>query len=408
MNADSLKEHPRGVAPVEWLDTGSVHDTGDPEPGIALCLSGGGYRSMLFHLGALWRLNEAGLLPRLARLSCVSAGAILGGMLGLHWAQLGFEESGVARRFETAIADPIRSLADRSIDAGAILGGALGPGSIGDQVVHAFRRRLFGDANLQDLPDEPRIVIVATNVGSGALWRFMKPYMRDYRVGEIRYPTTPLAVVVAASSARPPFLSPIPLTLEEEDYTPGSGQDLQKVPFTTDVFLTDGSVEDVLALETAWKRYGTVLIGDGGGEPPPEAEPKRDWARHTARALTLMEAHARARRKQQAVRAFRLRHELLDQGEDPESTRFRRETRAGAYWGVRSDLSNYGLDDALPCPVDATRALARIPTRMRRLERDTQERLVNWGYAVCDAALRRHYSPELAPPDSFPYPESGV
>lgn len=29
---------------------------------IALCLSGGGYRAMLFHLGALWRLNELGYL----------------------------------------------------------------------------------------------------------------------------------------------------------------------------------------------------------------------------------------------------------------------------------------------------------------------------------------------------------
>ena len=38
---------------------------GDPSslaPGIALCLSGGGYRAMVFHLGALWRLNELGLL----------------------------------------------------------------------------------------------------------------------------------------------------------------------------------------------------------------------------------------------------------------------------------------------------------------------------------------------------------
>lgn len=37
--------------------------------GTALCLSGGGYRAMLFHLGSLWRLNDAGLLPRLSRIS---------------------------------------------------------------------------------------------------------------------------------------------------------------------------------------------------------------------------------------------------------------------------------------------------------------------------------------------------
>jgi NTE family protein len=43
-----------------------------PEPGTALCLSGGGYRAMLFHVGALWRLYEARLLPSLKRVSSVS------------------------------------------------------------------------------------------------------------------------------------------------------------------------------------------------------------------------------------------------------------------------------------------------------------------------------------------------
>ena len=31
-----------------------------PEEGVALCLSGGGYRAMLFHLGGITRLNEMG------------------------------------------------------------------------------------------------------------------------------------------------------------------------------------------------------------------------------------------------------------------------------------------------------------------------------------------------------------
>jgi NTE family protein len=30
--------------------------------GIGLCLSGGGYRAMLFHLGVVWRLAELGYL----------------------------------------------------------------------------------------------------------------------------------------------------------------------------------------------------------------------------------------------------------------------------------------------------------------------------------------------------------
>jgi NTE family protein len=39
-----------------------------PKPGIALCLSGGGYRAMIFHLGALWRMNQLGFLKKLSTL----------------------------------------------------------------------------------------------------------------------------------------------------------------------------------------------------------------------------------------------------------------------------------------------------------------------------------------------------
>src|ERR1044071_680506 len=46
-----------------------------PEPGMALCLSGGGYRAMLFHTGVLWRLYEAGVLRDVKRISSVSGGS---------------------------------------------------------------------------------------------------------------------------------------------------------------------------------------------------------------------------------------------------------------------------------------------------------------------------------------------
>lgn len=52
--------------------------------GIALRLSGGGYRAMLFHVGSLWRLNESGYLARLDRVSSVSGGSISAGS-GVLW-----------------------------------------------------------------------------------------------------------------------------------------------------------------------------------------------------------------------------------------------------------------------------------------------------------------------------------
>src|SRR5438552_1583288 len=45
--------------------------------GTALCLSGGGFRAALFHLGALRRLNELGILSRIDTITSVSGGSII-------------------------------------------------------------------------------------------------------------------------------------------------------------------------------------------------------------------------------------------------------------------------------------------------------------------------------------------
>lgn len=188
-------------------------DDASPTAGTALCLSGGGYRAMLFHLGVLWRLNQAGMLPELDRISSVSGGSITAGVLALHWDDLDFDGTGVAQGFESQLVEPIRRMAGVGVDVAAILTGLGLPfTSISDRVVKAYRKHLFGKATLQDLPDRPRFIINATNLESGVLMRFGKPYLADYRVGQVLNPDLPLAVAVAASSAFPPVLSPCTIT----------------------------------------------------------------------------------------------------------------------------------------------------------------------------------------------------
>ena len=183
------------------------------EDGIALCLSGGGYRAMLFHLGSLWRLNEAGMLPQLSRISSVSDGSITAATLGVHWPKLQFDPAGVAQRFDL-VSTGIRRLASKTIDVGAGIKAILTPGrSIGDYVADRYDEFLFSGATLQDLSTEgpagsalhdpstgPRFVINATNLQSGALWRFAKKYMADYFVGIVDAPS--LSPGTARSHAR--------------------------------------------------------------------------------------------------------------------------------------------------------------------------------------------------------------
>lgn len=362
--------------------------------GAALCLSGGGYRAMIFHLGVLWRLYEAGQLMTLRRISSVSGGSLTAGLLALRWQALASAGGDRRATFEREVVAPIRRLAGETLDAEAIVFGLLLPGRISDRIAAAYDKHLFHGATLQDLPDEPRFVINATNVQSGALWRFMKPYMRDYRVGEVLKPKFPLAQAVAASSAFPPVLSPFEMRLDPRDFTPNSGLDLQREPFTSKVILSDGGVYDNLGLETAWKRYDTIFVSDGGGKLAPEEEPRSDWAQHSYRVLNIVDNQVRALRKQQVVGSFKAK-----QGDAVH--------RKGAYWGIRTDIADYGLADALACPHDRTMMLAETPTRLKRLDDTLQDRLINWGYAVCDAALRKHVVAGLPAP-AFPYPTSAV
>ena len=362
---------------------------------------------MLFHLGVLWRLHEVNYLQKIERISSVSGGSIAAAVLGLKWSNLFLKETDPQQQFITQVVAPIRKLAGQTIDVSSIIEGVLEPGSISDQVIETYRKHLFGTATLQDLPDKPRFVINATNVQSGALWRFMKPYMRDYRVGEVKNPTIELAVAVAASSAFPPFLSPLILHLNAADYTPHSGLDLQFEPFTTRVVLTDGAVYDNLGLEAVWKRYDTILVSDAGGHLKAEATPKLDWPRHTYRVINIIDNQVRALRTRIIIDAFEQRRRLLADGVRPDDETLRLTTRHGAYWGIRSDIAGYGLADALPCPLDKTIELAHIATRLKGLAPEIQEHLINWGYAICDAALRKNVDSTLPVPNSFPYP-SGI
>lgn len=369
-----------------------------PTPGIALCLSGGGYRAMLFHAGALYRLNTAGYLGRLDLVSSVSGGSITAAQLGVAWAALTFGSDGVASNFVERVVSPLRALAAKTIDVWAVLLGIVGTPfgmRAANFVARAYRRHLFGTSTLQALPHAgagPRFVINATSLQSGVLWRLSQPYAWDWRVGELPTPTLALSDAVAASSAFPPFLSPFVLRLKSSAIVPGTGSgepDISTPPYTTRIRMTDGGVYDNLGVETAWKNWDTILVSDGGGQMQPAPRPWGDWILQTRRVLEVIDNQVRDLRKRQVVGSFG-------------------GSRKGTYWGIRSDIANYQIADALPCPDDRTMQLANIPTRLAAIDEIRQERLINWGFAICDAGMRRWVDTTIPRPSDFPYPAAGV
>ena len=345
---------------------------------------------MLFHAGALVRLNEVGLLRRLDRVSSVSGGSIAAGVLASRWDALDFGMGDVAANFDEQVVAPLREFAARTIDWKATLAGMFMPGSAGNRIAAAYSRHLFGARTLRDLPESPSFVINATSLQSGVLWRFTRDYMADYRVGTIREPDLPLATAVAASSAFPPFLSPLRLKLRESDFEPNSGEDLQHPPYTTKAVLTDGGVYDNLGLETAFKNYTSVLISDGGGYMAPQKRPWTNWPLQLLRVTNVIDNQVRSLRKREAIEDY----------EGP--------VWSGAYWGIRTDIRNYELADALRCDHTRTLELANQPTRLASVKPRLQEQIMNWGYAVSDAAVRKHFDQRLPAPEGFPYPASGI
>ena len=359
--------------------------------GMALCLSGGGYRAMLFHVGMLWRLNELGYLPKLDRISSVSGGSITAGALAVAWSGLRFDARGVATNFNEQFVTPVLRMADTNVDVIAGLIGFIPGLSASCHVEAEYRKHLFGHRTLQDLPDRPEFVFDATNQQSGVLWRFLKRYMADYRVGMIEHPRVELAVAVAASSAFPPVLSPVRLKLKESDFVPHSGKDLQRPPYTTDVFLDDGGVYDNLGLEPVWKDYETILVSDAGQPFGPDPKPTAEKVLQTLRVLNVIQSQVRALRTRTLVGDY-----------------FKTGARKGAYWGIATKIDKFKVPGALKCPPEKTALLASYPTRLAKVPPAIQQRLINWGYAICDAAMRAFVEKTAPPPAGFPYPAQGV
>jgi NTE family protein len=195
---------------------------------------------------------------------------------------------------------------------------------------------------------------------------------------------------VAASSAFPPVLSPAVFTIPDGEMRAGGDSAVACKPYTTRVVLGDGGIYDNLGLEAVWKRYRTVLVSDGGGHMADDPQPGRLWTSQFIRVLHAIDNQVRDLRKRQAISSFS------------------EHIREGAYWGIRSHVRDFGLRDPLLDPPDeAIVSLAKLPTRLAKMQRTTQERLINWGYLICDTALRRWVEPG-APAGALPYPAAGV
>ncbi len=230
--------------------------------GVALCLSGGGFRAALYHLGALRRLNELGLLGHLDTISCVSGGSILGAFLARQLAP--WPVAGVpCVDWETRIAAPFREFCEHDLRTPAFLRALVNPfrlflhGLASSSLERQYRKRLHS-GSLAELPARPNVVFCATEMVTGTLWRFDRERVGSYDPGpRATRPSDTIAHAVAASSCFPPVFAPIRAGKRRNNAADAG----EPVP---DPELTDGGVYDNLGLEPVIKNHAVLLISDGG------------------------------------------------------------------------------------------------------------------------------------------------
>jgi NTE family protein len=357
--------------------------------GTALCLSGGGFRAAWFHLGALRRLNELGVLSQLTTVTGVSGGSIVANLLADP--RLTFPgDGGVVEGFEDFVAEPLARLTSRNIRTPALLARAK-PWKwlTRDAAIRALADELADVVNwwsrpLRDSPRSgPAVVTCATEIGYGVDWVFEDPTAHrphgrvgDYRLGYAAPPADlRLAEVVAASCAFPPFFAPMVLDGVAMHLTGGKKgleSEEERAAIMRRIRLTDGGVYDNLGLEPVWKRHSTLLVSDGGGVF--RARTERTVVGRTLRILGI------ATNGGQSVRS--------------------RWLHAGYARGVLTGTS-WALDTVVEgCyPRGTTELINAIRTDLDAFSQAEQHILERHGYLVADAQVRTH-CPELITQDS--------
>ena len=371
---------------------------------IGLALSGGGYRAVLFTLGSLWRLNELGLLKKIDCITSVSGSSIISAYLAINWSNLQFNQDDVALNFEEVIAKPLQSFCSKPLDLIAI---ALGMGNprktIGNYIADLYAKRLFKDKTLADIPSSngcPKFIFYATSMQTGVSVRFSQRYISEYTLGKINNPKTRLATVVAASSAFPPFLSPVKLKVKPSIWESTKMSDEYKFErikggnieldeqLHQEIVLTDGGVYDNLGLEALTKgdfqndkkdiACDTVLCCDAGAPFKEKSRLYLDWMNQALRANSVIFRQTQALRKRNLIDCFK----DLDNNGKPR--RF-----GGTYWGIATDIDDYGLSNSMVKDNEITKKLRNTRTRLNSFSKKEQGQLINWGYALTDTAIRR-------------------
>lgn len=372
-----------------------------PKParqGIGLCLSGGGYRATLFHLGGLRRLNELGVLarPDFRTVSSVSGGSITAAWLATALARnpdLATATGPIPDdKWESRVRSPLREFTRKNVRTAAV-GRRLLPwnwfkDSTGVETLAARYEKDLTDLRLVEMPTRPNFVLCATDMAYGVNWIYERDRMGDWQAGYKRPPAPdfPLGRAVAASACFPPVFNPIPAGVPPAELQGGRAKPgAERDACISGLRLTDGGCYDNMGLEPVWKTHRYVLVSDAGGLFTNQGDSGLLW--RLPRYQGIQERQTRALRRRWLISNFE-----RNDGQDLD----------GSYWSVSGDRASYELPDGYSEDVAKT-VIADIRTDLDAFSDAEAAVLENHGYLMADAAIQR-YVKDLVPQPPLPVP----
>jgi NTE family protein len=342
--------------PANYAESTYLPSPAGTRSGIALCLSGGGFRSALFHLGALRRLNECGVLQQVKTITAVSGGSMIAAHLAQthsvwHPAPMSVSE------WDEKVAAPFRAFTSRNLSAAPVaVGWFLFPTDAGLRLLARRCEERLTPMKLENLPAMPQFMFCTVDLVTGNLHVLDREHQKHWSVGK----------AAAASSCFPGYFRPL------RETTPHRRA------------LVDGGVGDNRGVEPVWRDHAEILVSDGGAVLRPAWSRSLFWL---VRSGFVVWNQGEEIRKRWLLSSFLAK------------------TMKGVYWGIESTPSHYGSSQFPGYSAALARdVIAQVRTDYDAFSAAEAAVLENHGYLLADAGIRTHFRQAACPSLQIPHP----
>jgi NTE family protein len=233
--------------------------------GYTLCLSGGGFRATLFHLGVIRRLLFLNVFDEIERINSVSGGSIAAAMVMKELTKSSFSS---IEDFDNRVIKPIISFIQKSPRGNIYRVLPLRKDPL--KFAKFLDDELFQNFSFNKLYTSPQWVCYATSLNSAYSWKFSQDEIGDSSIGHTQ-PTKDdrISLGVAASACFPPLFRPMRFQSANRSfqfkYIEGVHFDRNNPTPPKTILLTDGGVYDNLGSESVITKGSSFIISDASG-----------------------------------------------------------------------------------------------------------------------------------------------